>query len=137
MRERERERDHSLNFIVALMEFLLVFRLFSHCRIFLKCWVMFFCFSFRVRFHYGHPDVFDRLFHLTRGGVSKASKVINLSEDIFAGLYPFLSNSLFSFTEESIIWMVSASYLIISMVCRFQFYITWWKCHSSWIHTSW
>ncbi|CAL9224715.1 unnamed protein product [Arabidopsis halleri] len=39
----------------------------------------------KVRFHYGHPDVFDRVFHLTRGGVSKASKVINLSEDIFAG----------------------------------------------------
>ncbi|XP_044505154.1 callose synthase 3 [Mangifera indica] len=39
----------------------------------------------KVRFHYGHPDVFDRLFHLSRGGVSKASKVINLSEDIFAG----------------------------------------------------
>ncbi|RCV46752.1 hypothetical protein SEVIR_9G560600v4 [Setaria viridis] len=39
----------------------------------------------KVRFHYGHPDVFDRLFHLTRGGVSKASKSINLSEDIFAG----------------------------------------------------
>nr|GME16220.1 callose synthase 2-like [Ipomoea batatas] len=39
----------------------------------------------KVRFHYGHPDVFDRLFHLTRGGVSKASSVINLSEDIFAG----------------------------------------------------
>nr|POF25394.1 callose synthase 1 [Quercus suber] len=39
----------------------------------------------KVRFHYGHPDVFDRLFHLPRGGVSKASKVINLSEDIFAG----------------------------------------------------
>ncbi|GFY90431.1 callose synthase 1 [Actinidia rufa] len=38
-----------------------------------------------VRFHYGHPDVFDRLFHLSRGGVSKASKLINLSEDIFAG----------------------------------------------------
>lgn len=42
--------------------------------------------SYRVRFHYGHPDVFDRLFHLTRGGVSKASKIINLSEDIFAGM---------------------------------------------------
>ncbi|RYR49519.1 hypothetical protein Ahy_A07g036037 isoform A [Arachis hypogaea] len=41
----------------------------------------------KVRFHYGHPDVFDRLFHLTRGGISKASKVINLSEDIFAGMY--------------------------------------------------
>jgi len=39
----------------------------------------------KVRFHYGHPDVFDRLFHLTTGGVSKASKSINLSEDIFAG----------------------------------------------------
>ncbi|CAM0884882.1 unnamed protein product [Alopecurus aequalis] len=39
----------------------------------------------RVRFHYGHPDIFDRLFHLTRGGVSKASKIINLTNDIFAG----------------------------------------------------
>nr|XP_043619337.1 callose synthase 3-like isoform X2 [Erigeron canadensis] len=39
----------------------------------------------KVRFHYGHPDVFERLFHLTRGGISKASKVVNLSEDIFAG----------------------------------------------------
>jgi callose synthase len=47
------------------------------------------CCSSRVRFHYGHPDVFDRLFHLTRGGVSKASKVINLSEDIFAGIVIF------------------------------------------------
>ncbi|XP_020093591.1 callose synthase 3-like isoform X1 [Ananas comosus] len=39
----------------------------------------------RVRFHYGHPDIFDRIFHITRGGVCKASKIINLSEDIFAG----------------------------------------------------
>ncbi|MCO5597148.1 hypothetical protein L7F22_051223 [Adiantum nelumboides] len=39
----------------------------------------------KVRMHYGHPDVFDRLFHLTRGGISKASKIINVSEDIFAG----------------------------------------------------
>lgn len=31
--------------------------------------------------------MFDRLFHLTRGGVSKASKIINLSEDIFAGIF--------------------------------------------------
>lgn len=30
--------------------------------------------------------MFDRLFHLSRGGISKASKVINLSEDIFAGM---------------------------------------------------
>ncbi|XP_042509084.1 callose synthase 7-like isoform X2 [Macadamia integrifolia] len=39
----------------------------------------------RVRFHYGHPDIFDRIFHLTRGGISKASKTINLSGDIFSG----------------------------------------------------
>jgi callose synthase len=41
--------------------------------------------EYRVRFHYGHPDIFDRLFHITRGGISKASKTINLSEDIFSG----------------------------------------------------
>lgn len=40
---------------------------------------------YRVRFHYGHPDIFDRIFHITRGGISKASKTINLSEDIFSG----------------------------------------------------
>ncbi|KAM1052483.1 hypothetical protein ACFX13_000068 [Malus domestica] len=39
----------------------------------------------KIRFHYGHPDVFDRIFHITRGGMSKASRGINLSEDIFAG----------------------------------------------------
>ncbi|KAL4565098.1 hypothetical protein LXL04_029182 [Taraxacum kok-saghyz] len=39
----------------------------------------------KVRFHYGHSYVFDRLFHLTRGGVSKASKIINRSEHIFGG----------------------------------------------------
>ena len=35
--------------------------------------------------HYGHPDVFDRLWTITRGGISKASRTINISEDIFAG----------------------------------------------------
>ncbi|XP_010242908.1 PREDICTED: callose synthase 12-like [Nelumbo nucifera] len=39
----------------------------------------------KVRMHYGHPDVFDRLWFLTRGGISKASRVINISEDIYAG----------------------------------------------------
>ena len=46
----------------------------------------------RVRFHYGHPDVFDRIFHITRGGISKASTGINLSEDIFAGEFPKFSD---------------------------------------------
>ncbi|XP_014524468.1 callose synthase 5 [Vigna radiata var. radiata] len=44
----------------------------------------------KVRFHYGHPDVFDRIFHITRGGFSKASCGINLSEDIFAGFNSIL-----------------------------------------------
>lgn len=39
----------------------------------------------RVRMHYGHPDLFDKMFFMTVGGVSKASRGINLSEDIFAG----------------------------------------------------
>ncbi|KAH7285723.1 hypothetical protein KP509_33G042600 [Ceratopteris richardii] len=39
----------------------------------------------RIRMHYGHPDMFDRLWFLTRGGIGKASKAINLSEDIYAG----------------------------------------------------
>ncbi|EPS64129.1 hypothetical protein M569_10647, partial [Genlisea aurea] len=39
----------------------------------------------KVRMHYGHPDVFDRFWFLTRGGISKASRVINISEDIYAG----------------------------------------------------
>lgn len=43
------------------------------------------CMILRARMHYGHPDVFDRVFHITRGGISKASRVINISEDIFAG----------------------------------------------------
>ncbi|CAM9179036.1 unnamed protein product, partial [Chrysoparadoxa australica] len=38
-----------------------------------------------VRFHYGHPDLFDRVTAITGGGISKASKGIHLSEDIFAG----------------------------------------------------
>ena len=38
-----------------------------------------------VRFHYGYPDCFDKLWMFSRGGTAKASAVINVSEDIFAG----------------------------------------------------
>merc|ERR1719160_1136765 len=37
-----------------------------------------------VRMHYGHPDLLDKVHFLSRGGVSKASKEVNLSEDVFA-----------------------------------------------------
>ena len=39
--------------------------------------------------HYGHPYVFDRIFHITWGGISKASQFINISEDIYAGTIEF------------------------------------------------
>ncbi|KAJ1278745.1 hypothetical protein BS78_04G102300 [Paspalum vaginatum] len=53
----------------------------------------------RVRFHYGHPDIFDRIFHLTRGGISKASKTINLSEDVFAGYNSILRRGNITYNE--------------------------------------
>ncbi|TMW60587.1 hypothetical protein Poli38472_000629 [Pythium oligandrum] len=53
----------------------------------------------RVRMHYGHPDVFNKLFFMTRGGISKASKGINLSEDIFAGYNNCLRGGSVTFPE--------------------------------------
>jgi callose synthase len=38
-----------------------------------------------MRLHYGHPDLFDKLFSITRGGISKAARALHLSEDIYAG----------------------------------------------------
>jgi len=38
-----------------------------------------------ARMHYGHPDFLDAFWASNRGGMSKSSAIINLSEDIFAG----------------------------------------------------
>ena len=38
------------------------------------------------RYHYGHPDMLDKCCMMAQGGVSKATKALNLSEDIFAGM---------------------------------------------------
>ena len=38
-----------------------------------------------VRFHYGHPDLWDKVWAFSSGGVSKASRTLHVSEDIFAG----------------------------------------------------
>merc|ERR1719323_254573 len=38
-----------------------------------------------MRMHYGHPDFLDGFWARDRGGMSKSSPVVNLSEDIFAG----------------------------------------------------
>ncbi|OQR91279.1 callose synthase [Achlya hypogyna] len=53
----------------------------------------------RVRMHYGHPDIFNKLFFMTRGGISKASRGINLSEDIFAGYNNCLRGGTVAFPE--------------------------------------
>lgn len=29
-----------------------------------------------VRFHYGHPDIWNKLFVMTRGGISKATRCV-------------------------------------------------------------
>ncbi len=35
--------------------------------------------------HYGHPDIFDKIYAIGNAGVSKANKRVHLNEDIFAG----------------------------------------------------
>lgn len=73
---------------------------------------------FRCRMHYGHPDVFDRVFHITRGGISKASRVINISEDIYAGM------------SVNLIWDVY--YVFGSFVCQFvEHNFLYWPFHTT------
>ena len=43
-----------------------------------------------VRMHYGHPDIFDKVWAASRGGTAKASVGVNVSEDIFAGFNTML-----------------------------------------------
>mmetsp|Transcript_21477 Transcript_21477/g.35435 ORF Transcript_21477/g.35435 Transcript_21477/m.35435 type:complete len:1570 (+) Transcript_21477:3-4712(+) len=52
-----------------------------------------------IRLHYGHPDVFDKLFSITNGGISKASRGINLSEDIYAGFNHLLRGGTIPYIE--------------------------------------
>jgi callose synthase len=52
-----------------------------------------------VRQHYGHPDMFDKMFVVTEGGMSKGSKGINLSEDVFAGFNATIRGKSVGFKE--------------------------------------
>ncbi|TMW59030.1 hypothetical protein Poli38472_007175 [Pythium oligandrum] len=52
-----------------------------------------------VRMHYGHPDIFDKVIAMPRGGVSKSSKGINLSEDVFAGFNATLRGGIVTHVE--------------------------------------
>ena len=53
----------------------------------------------RIRQHYGHPDLFNKLFVMTQGGMSKASKGINLSEDVFSGFNATIRGKTVGFKE--------------------------------------
>jgi callose synthase len=57
------------------------------------------CRPLHIRQHYGHPDFFDKFFVMTEGGVSKASKGINLSEDVFAGFNATIRGHTVGFAE--------------------------------------
>ncbi|KAL1503389.1 hypothetical protein AB1Y20_011447 [Prymnesium parvum] len=53
----------------------------------------------KVRFHYGHPDVWDKVWVMTNGGVSKASKTLHISEDIFGGFNCLLRGGAIEYVE--------------------------------------
>mgnify|MGYP001964173729 CR=1 FL=1 len=52
-----------------------------------------------IRQHYGHPDMFDKIFVMTEGGMSKASKGLHLSEDVFAGFNATIRGKSVGFKE--------------------------------------
>ncbi|PNH09351.1 putative callose synthase 6 [Tetrabaena socialis] len=53
----------------------------------------------RVRMHYGHPDVFNKLHIMTRGGVSKATRQLHISEDVFGGFNHTLRGGQIKYKE--------------------------------------
>ncbi|GAX79706.1 hypothetical protein CEUSTIGMA_g7147.t1 [Chlamydomonas eustigma] len=52
-----------------------------------------------VRLHYGHPDVFNKLYCMTRGGVSKATRQLHVSEDVFCGINLLLRGARIKYRE--------------------------------------
>ena len=52
-----------------------------------------------VRFHYGHPDVWDKVWVTANGGVSKASRTLHVSEDIFGGFNAVLRGGAVLYAE--------------------------------------
>lgn len=52
-----------------------------------------------VRMHYGHPDIHDRLWLMTRGGLSKSNKVLCINEDIFGAYETMLRGGRVTYKE--------------------------------------
>eukprot|EP00201_Polytomella_parva_P021635 CAMPEP_0175046592 /NCGR_PEP_ID=MMETSP0052_2-20121109/5116_1 /TAXON_ID=51329 ORGANISM="Polytomella parva, Strain SAG 63-3" /NCGR_SAMPLE_ID=MMETSP0052_2 /ASSEMBLY_ACC=CAM_ASM_000194 /LENGTH=743 /DNA_ID=CAMNT_0016310355 /DNA_START=1211 /DNA_END=3442 /DNA_ORIENTATION=- len=53
----------------------------------------------RVRMHYGHPDVFNKLHCMTRGGISKGTRILHVSEDYFSGVAHTLRGARIQYKE--------------------------------------
>eukprot|EP00927_Polykrikos_kofoidii_P034856 TRINITY_DN2947_c0_g5_i1.p1 TRINITY_DN2947_c0_g5~~TRINITY_DN2947_c0_g5_i1.p1 ORF type:complete len:1590 (-),score=233.54 TRINITY_DN2947_c0_g5_i1:233-5002(-) len=53
----------------------------------------------KARLHYGHPDMLDKLQMVQQGGVSKGTRGLNLSEDVFAGMDVVLRGGSTSYRE--------------------------------------
>ncbi|GLI69025.1 hypothetical protein VaNZ11_013564, partial [Volvox africanus] len=53
----------------------------------------------RVRLHYGHPDVFNKMHIMTRGGLSKATRQLHISEDVFGGFNQLLRGAQIKYKE--------------------------------------
>lgn len=51
------------------------------------------------RFHYGHPDVWNKLFCLGKGSISKATRNLHVSEDIFGGMNCVLRGGLVDYKD--------------------------------------
>uniref|UniRef100_A0A6S8NKA7 1,3-beta-glucan synthase n=1 Tax=Dunaliella tertiolecta TaxID=3047 RepID=A0A6S8NKA7_DUNTE len=56
-------------------------------------------FPARVRLHYGHPDLFNKLFVMTKGGISKATRSLHLTEDVFCGCNHMLRGARIRYKE--------------------------------------
>ncbi|GAX79705.1 hypothetical protein CEUSTIGMA_g7146.t1 [Chlamydomonas eustigma] len=52
-----------------------------------------------VRMHYGHPDVFNKMHCMTRGGCSKATRQLHISEDVFSGYNHTLRGASIKYRE--------------------------------------
>lgn len=63
------------------------------------------------RLHYGHPDMMDKLAMMAQGGISKGTKSLNLSEDIFAGMDAMLRGQRIVYREYFQVGKVSAMHL--------------------------
>ncbi|RDY12781.1 Callose synthase 7, partial [Mucuna pruriens] len=90
----------------------------------------------RVAFHYGHSNIFDRIFHITRGGISKASKIINLKNAICYLVDPnflLIVLNIHGVQFKSTLWIyVGPNFLlIVHNILRDQFNFTSRIYHSS------